>query len=179
VFPYVFTTYRLTEHHTAGGMSRTLPFLAELQPEMFCEVSPRLARERGLTNGGWATIITARTAIEARVLVTERLRSLRVGDRMVEQIGLPYHWGGNGLSTGDSSNDLVNLTLDPNVFIQDKGGTCDIQPGRRPQGRDLPPYVAAYRERAGIAPEEAQSTTGSSIGSSSGSAGSIEKGDSP
>jgi formate dehydrogenase major subunit len=175
VFPYVFTTYRLTEHHTAGGMSRTLPFLAELQPEMFCEVSPRLARERGLTNGGWATIITARTAIEARVLVTERLRSLRVGDRMVEQIGLPYHWGGNGLSTGDSSNDLVNLTLDPNVFIQDKGGTCDIRPGRRPQGRDLPPYVAGFRARAGLAPEEPQSTTGSR----NGSAGSIEKGDSP
>jgi formate dehydrogenase major subunit len=153
VFPYVFTTYRLTEHHTAGGMSRTLPFLAELQPEMFCEVSPRLAAERGLENGGWATIITARTAIEARVLVTSRIRSLRVGDRMVEQIGLPYHWGGNGLSTGDSSNDLVGLTLDPNVFIQDKGGTCDIQPGRRPQGTDLPPYVEAYRNRAGASPE--------------------------
>jgi formate dehydrogenase major subunit len=153
VFPYVFTTYRLTEHHTAGGMSRTLPFLSELQPEMFCEVSPRLADERGLENGGWATIITARTAIEARVLVTSRIRSLRVGDRMVEQIGLPYHWGGNGLSTGDSSNDLVSLTLDPNVFIQDKGGTCDIQPGRRPQGTDLPPYVEAYRNRAGASPK--------------------------
>jgi len=148
VFPYVFTTYRLTEHHTAGGMSRTLPYLAELQPEMFCEISPRLAAERGLTNGGWATIITSRTAIEARVLVTDRIRSLRVGDRMVEQIGLPYHWGGNGLSTGDSSNDLVNLTLDPNVFIQEKGGTCDIRPGRRPRDTDLPPYVEAYRRRA-------------------------------
>ncbi len=48
VFPYVFTTYRLTEHHTAGGMSRWVPFLSELQPEFFCEVSPALARERGL-----------------------------------------------------------------------------------------------------------------------------------
>lgn len=47
VFPYVFTSYRLTEHHTAGGMSRGLSHLAELQPEMFCEVSPRLAAERG------------------------------------------------------------------------------------------------------------------------------------
>ncbi len=161
VFPYVFTTYRLTEHHTAGGMSRTLPFLAELQPEMFCEVSPRLAAERGLTNGGWATIVTARTAIEARVLVTERMRSLRVGDQMVEQIGLPYHWGSNGLSTGDSSNDLVNLTLDPNVFIQDKGGTCDIQPGRRPQGPDLPAYVEEYRRRSAV-DEERRSEEGTS-----------------
>jgi formate dehydrogenase major subunit len=149
VFPYVFTSYRLTEHHTAGGMSRTLPHLAELQPEMFCEVSPRLAAERGLTNGGWATIVTTRTAIEARVLVTERMRSLRIGDHIVEQVGLPYHWGGNGLSTGDSTNDLVNVTLDPNVYIQSKVGTCDVRPGRRPRGPELVAFVEEYRRRAG------------------------------
>ena len=150
VFPYVFTTYRLTEHHTAGGMSRTLPYLTELQPEPFCEVSPRLAAERGLEHLGWATIVTARTAIEARVLVTDRLRSLRLGDRVVEQIGLPYHWGPNGLVPGDSPNDLVNVTMDPNVYIQDKVGTCDIRPGRRPRGRALTAYVEGYRRRAGV-----------------------------
>jgi formate dehydrogenase major subunit len=153
VFPYVFTTYRLTEHHTAGGMSRTLPYLTELQPEPFCEVSPRLAAERGLEHLGWATIVTSRTAIEARVLVTERLRSLRLADRYVEQVGLPYHWGTNGITRGDSPNDLVNLTLDPNVYIQDKVGTCDIQPGRRPRGPALTTYVEDYRRRAGVAPE--------------------------
>jgi len=150
VFPYVFTTYRLTEHHTSGAMSRTLPYLNELQPEPFCEVSPRLAAERGLVNGGWATIVTARTAIEARVLVTERLRSLRLGDRYVEQVGLPYHWGRNGLTQGDSANDLVNITTDPNVYIQDKVGTCDIRPGRRPRGPALLDYVDDYRRRAGV-----------------------------
>jgi formate dehydrogenase major subunit len=150
VFPYVFTSYRLTEHHTAGGMSRTLPYLTELQPEPFCEVSPRLAAERGLTNGGWATIVTARTAIEARVLVTDRLRSLRLGDRFVEQVGLPYHWGRNGITQGDSPNDLVNVTLDPNVYIQDKVGTCDIRPGRRPRGAALTAYVEDFRRRAGV-----------------------------
>jgi formate dehydrogenase major subunit len=66
VYPYVMTTYRLTEHHTAGGMSRTVSHLAELQPEMFCEVSPALATERGLVNAGWATIITARAAMAGR-----------------------------------------------------------------------------------------------------------------
>ncbi len=147
-YPYVFTSYRLTEHHTAGGMSRTLPYLSELQPEMFCEVSPRLARERGLENGGWATIITARAAIEARVLVTDRMRSLRVGGQRVEQVGLPYHWGGNGLSTGDSANDLVNVSLDPNVHIQDKVGTCDVRAGRRPRGPALRTYVDDHRQRA-------------------------------
>jgi formate dehydrogenase major subunit len=150
VFPYVFTTYRLTEHHTAGGMSRTLPYLSELQPEPFCEVSPRLAAERGLEHGGWATIVTNRAAIEARVIVTRRLRSLRLGDRMVEQVGMPYHWGGNGITTGDSANDLVNLTLDPNVYIQDKVGTCDIRSGRRPRGRALLAFVEEYRRRSGV-----------------------------
>ena len=150
VFPYVFTTYRLTEHHTAGAMSRTLPYLTELQPEPFCEVSRRLAEERGLTHGDWVTIVTARTAIEARVLVTDRMRSLRLGDRFVEHVGLPYHWGPNGLTTGDSPNDLVNVTMDPNVYIQDKVGTCDIRPGRRPRGRALTSYVEDYRRRAGV-----------------------------
>jgi formate dehydrogenase major subunit len=161
IFPFVFTTYRLTEHHTAGGMSRTLPFLSELQPAFFCEVSPQLAKERGLENLGWATIVTARAAIEARVLVTERMRPLRLADRIVHQIGLPYHWGGSGLTTGDSANDLVSVTADPNVKIQDKVGTCDIRPGRRPRGPALADYVAGYRSRAGIAvPENAGSTTG-------------------
>src|SRR5437764_2543136 len=118
VFPYVMTSYRLTEHHTAGGMSRTLPYLSELQPEMFCEVSLDLAAERGLEHGGWATIVSARTAIEARVLVTERMKPLRVADRVLHQVGLPYHWGTRGLSTGDSAHDLFPLALDPNVHIQ-------------------------------------------------------------
>ncbi|HWH33065.1 MAG TPA: molybdopterin dinucleotide binding domain-containing protein, partial [Egibacteraceae bacterium] len=134
-YPFVVTTYRLTEHHTAGGMSRTLGHLAELQPEMFCEVSPTLAAARGLTHGGWATIVTSRTAIEARVLVTERMKPLRVQGRTVEQVGLPYHWGSNGLVTGDSANDLFPIVVDPNVKIQEvKAATCDVLPGRRPRG---------------------------------------------
>jgi formate dehydrogenase major subunit len=151
VFPYVFTTYRLTEHHTAGGMSRMLPYLSDLQPEFFCEVSPELAAERRLEHGGWATIVTARTAIEARVMVTERIKPLRVADRIVHQVGLPYHWGPNGLSVGDAANELVCVSLDPNVHIQEtKGASCDIQPGRRPRGAALLSYVEGYRRRAGV-----------------------------
>src|SRR5579859_789240 len=151
VFPYVATTYRLTEHHTAGGMSRTLPYLSELQPEFFCEVSPELAAERGLENGGWATIVTARTAIEARVLVTARIRTIEVQVHRVHQIGLPYHWGANGISTGDSANDLAHLALDPNVHIQEvKALACDIRPGRRPRGPALRELVQGYNRRAGI-----------------------------
>ena len=150
VFPFIFTTHRLTEHHTAGGMSRNLPFLSELQPEMFCEVSTALAQERGLENGGWATIVTARGVIEARVLVTDRMRPLRVEGRLVHQVGLPYHWGGNGISRGDSANDLIYVALDPNVHTQEKVGTCDVLPGRRPHGAGRPELVREYRRRAGL-----------------------------
>jgi formate dehydrogenase major subunit len=153
VYPYVFTTYRLTEHHTAGGMSRWLPYLSELQPEFFCEVSPELATERGLEHLGWATIVTARTAIEARVLVTDRMVPLTVNGRTVHQVGLPYHWGvgGDAISVGDSANDLFGVTLDPNVHIQEsKVASCDIQPGRRPTGPALLRFVEEYRSRAGV-----------------------------
>ena len=157
VYPYVFTTYRLTEHHTAGGMSRWLPYLSELQPEMFCEISPELAQERGLANGEWATIVSARSAIEARVLVTERMTPLTIKGRTVHQIGLPYHWGvggDNAVVEGDGANDLIGLTLDPNVQIQEsKVGSCDIRPGRRPRGEELLRLVAEYQSRAGTTVE--------------------------
>ena len=151
VFPFVATTYRLTEHHTAGGMSRFLPYLAELQPAMFCEVSPELAAERGLEHLGWATIVTARNAIEARVLVTRRMTPLTVAGKTLHQIGLPYHWGQNGITTGDAANELAHLSLDPNVHIQEvKALAVDIQPGRRPRGRALRALVHSYQDRAGI-----------------------------
>jgi formate dehydrogenase major subunit len=160
VFPFVWTTYRLTEHHTAGGMSRWLPYLSELQPEMFCEVSPALAQERGLAHLGWATVVTARAAVEARVLVTDRIPPLRIGGRTIHQVGLPYHWGGNGLSVGDSANDLAHTALDPNVHIQEvKAGACDLRPGRRPRGPALLALVEDYRRRAGITADTGTETS--------------------
>jgi formate dehydrogenase major subunit len=154
IFPYVFTTSRLTEHHTAGGMSRQLAYLAELQPAMFVEVSPELAAERELSHLGWATIVTARSAIEARVMVTDRLAPLRVDGRVIHQVWLPYHFGTSGLVTGDAANDLFGIVLDPNVLIQEsKVGTCDVRPGRRPAGPALLPFLADYRLRAGLTPD--------------------------
>ena len=151
VYPYVFTTFRLTEHHTAGGMSRWLHHLAELAPAMFIEVSPQLAAERDLQHLDWATVVTARSAIEARVLVTARMRPLRHGDRWIHQVGIPWHWGPNGLTTGDAANELINVALDPNVHIMEtKAGTCDVRPGRRPRGPELSRFVERYRQRAGI-----------------------------
>jgi formate dehydrogenase major subunit len=94
-------------------------------------VSPELAELRGLVHGDFATVVTMRAAIEARVLVTDRLAPLRVHDRLTYLVGLPYHWGRKGYAAGDSANDLLALSLDPNVQIGEyKAATCDIRAGR-------------------------------------------------
>ncbi len=130
-YPYAVTTYRLTEHHTAGGMSRWIPWLAELQPTFFAEISPRLAGKAGVNNGDWVVVSTPRAEIEARALVTERMQPLRIGKLTIETVGLPYHWGYAGIVKGDAANDLVSLVGDPNVSIEEaKAFTCNLRKGR-------------------------------------------------
>src|SRR6185312_15147334 len=96
--------------------------------------------------------VTLRAAIEARVMVTERVTPLTIGShppRRVHQVGLPYHWGSRGIVTGDSANDLLGLALDPNVHIGEyKAQTCDVRAGRRPRGPALGALVDDYRRRA-------------------------------
>lgn len=131
-FPYVLTTYRLTEHHTAGGMSRGLGHLAELQPELFAEISPELAEKMGVRSLEWVTIVTPRSLVSARALVTARMRPLQVNGRTIEQVGLPYHWGWKGLATGDVTNDLLPISEEANVRIMStKALVCNLLPGRR------------------------------------------------
>jgi len=130
-FPHVLTTYRLTEHHTGGGMSRTLSHLAELQPEMFCEISVDMARQLAITPGEWVTIVTPRGAVEAHALVTPRVQTLEIEGRVIFQVGLPFHWGYCGLVSGDIGNDLVAISEEPNVRIMEaKGLLCNVLRGR-------------------------------------------------
>jgi len=134
-YPYVITTYRLTEHHTAGGMSRWVPWLAELQPAGFVEISPELARELGIANGDWVVVETARGAAEARALVTERVQPLTIAGRTVHVIGMPWHFGFGGLATGGIANELAALVEDPNSLIHEaKSFTCTIRKGRLREG---------------------------------------------
>ena len=145
-YPYILSTYRLTEHHTAGGMSRNLSHLAELQPELFTEVSPEFAAQIGLTHGDWATISTPRATIEARVMVTARIRPLKVDGRTVHQVGLPYHWGYGGLVQGDVVNDLLVISEEPNVRIMEtKALICNVLPGRRPRNKEERDHVRLER----------------------------------
>jgi formate dehydrogenase major subunit len=129
-FPHVLTSYRITEH--SGIMTRYVPWLAELQPAAFCEIDPELAVAKGIVNGDWVTLSTRLGSTQARALVTGRLRALRVGGKIVHQIGLPYNYGRFGLANGDSPNELIPLAMDPNVSIHEgKSLTCNIRAGRR------------------------------------------------
>ena len=130
-YPIVITTYRLTEHHVSGPMTRWMPWLNALQPSLFAELSPELAAEKHITHGDWMVISTPRGEIEARAMVTRRLRPLRIANHQVHQIGMPFHWGFQGKSTGSITNDLAHMVLEPNVSIEEaKAFTCNVRPGR-------------------------------------------------
>jgi formate dehydrogenase major subunit len=132
-YPIVITTYRLTEHHVSGPMTRWLPWLNALQPSLFVELSPELAEERQITHGGWLVVCTPRGEIEARAMVTRRMKPLQLRGKMVHQIGLPFHWGFQGKSTGSIANDLTHMVLEPNVSIEEvKAFTCNVRAGRLP-----------------------------------------------
>src|SRR5207248_6690011 len=105
--------------------------------------------EVGVATGGWATIYTTRSAYEARVLVTARMRPQTGHGRTTHTVGLPYHWGQRLRTSGDSANDLMHAALDTNVHIMEtKAATCGIRPGRRPRGAALTDFVAELREQA-------------------------------
>jgi formate dehydrogenase major subunit len=136
-FPIVVTTYRLTEHHLTGVMTRWLPWLAELMPELFIEISPELAAEKGIENAGWVTITTPRGKIEAKALVTRRMTPFKLGDKIVHQVGMPWHWGYNGIARGDIVNTLAALVGDPNVSIHEgKAFQCNVFAGRK-HGKEI------------------------------------------
>jgi formate dehydrogenase major subunit len=112
-FPYVLTTYRLTEHYLAGGMSRWLPWLNELQPELFVEISPELAKEKGINNLDWCKI---------------SMQPFKIDGKVIHQVGMPWHWGYEGLSKGDVVNELTSLIADPNVSMHEgKAFVCNVE----------------------------------------------------
>jgi formate dehydrogenase major subunit len=144
-FPFVLTTYRLTEHHTAGGMSRFLSHLAELQPELFAEISPELATELKIENGDYICVISLRGAIESRALVSRRIRPIQLDGKTVHQIAMPFHFGSTGLVQGGATNDLIPISGEPNVTIMEaKACGVNIVPGRLPRGAAFEEWINKY-----------------------------------
>ena len=130
-YPYVITTYRLTEHHSGAIPTRMVPSTAELQPEGFAEIPPELAKEKGIQNLDWVVVSTARGEIQTRALVTERLRPFMIDGRKIYQIGMPWHFGWEGYANGDIVNTLSSIVGDPNTTIHEgKAFTCNLRKGQ-------------------------------------------------
>jgi formate dehydrogenase major subunit len=141
-YPLVATTYRLTEHYLSGAMSRFDSWLNELQPALFVEIGPALARERGVNTGDWVVVSSPRGQIEVRALVTPRLAPVVINGRFSHTVGLPIHWGYSGETVGATINDLTPMLLETNAGIHEsKSFVCQLRAGRlegAPQPVPLP-----------------------------------------
>jgi formate dehydrogenase major subunit len=159
-FPVVATTVRLTEHYLSGPMSRFNSWLNELQPEMFVELGPELAGERGIVHGGWLTVRTPRGRIEARAMVTRRMKPLTVAGRVVHQVAIPFHWAFAGEVVGGNANDLTSIVLDANVSIHEaKAFACRVEVGRHAGPQPTPtktPVAWPTRDPVPDTPRSAQ-----------------------
>ena len=130
-YPFVFSTYRLTELHCGGISIRVAPHTAELQPETFVEISPELARELGIANLDWTVLSTARGQVEVKALVTGRIRPFTINGRLVHQVGMPWVFGWEGYARGAIANVLPGIYGDPNTSIHTtKALTCALRKGR-------------------------------------------------
>jgi formate dehydrogenase major subunit len=117
-YPFVCSTYRVTEHWQTGVLTRWLPWLIEAEPHMFCEMSLQLAKLRGIKNGDRVTVETTRGKVEAVAIVTSRLKPFQIAGQTVHQIGVPWHFGWlHPRDSGDSANLLTPTIGDPNTMI--------------------------------------------------------------
>jgi len=134
-YPYVITTYRIVEHYQSGIVTRNLPWLNEAMPELFIEISEELAEEKGISNGDKVLIESKRLSnngeqgsIEAKACVTKRFKPMMINGEKTHVVGMPWHWGFKGMSTGSVANDLTPSVGDPNTTIPEyKAFLCDIR----------------------------------------------------
>ena len=157
-YPIVATNYRLTEHYLSGPMSRFDSWLNELQPGMFFEISPELAAEKGIVHGEWMVVWNVRAALEAKAMVTHRIRPLHVNGKTLHQIGMPFHWGWSGEVVGAGANDLTSISADPNVSMHEaKAFSCNVRAGRLTDRVNIAPSPAAPWPSRDKSPDTAKS----------------------
>jgi len=134
-YPHIATTYRLVEHYQSGSVTRNQPWLVEMMPEMFVEISEEHAQELGVNNGDMLIVESKRLYkggqqgyIEAKACVTRRIRPLRINGELKHVVGMPFHWGFMGMSKGASANDLTPSVGDPNTTIPEyKAFLCNVR----------------------------------------------------
>ena len=129
-FPCVGTTYRVSEHWQTGLMTRTQPWLLELQPQVFVELSEELGKLKGIKNGERVLGTSARGSLECTAIVTKRIKPLKIAGTIVHQIGFPYNYGWRWPQSGreESANLLTPSAGDANTRIPEtKAFMCNVQ----------------------------------------------------
>ena len=126
-YPIVCSTYRVCEHWQGGQMTRNNPWLCEMQPDPFVEMSLELAAEKGIQNGDWCVLETKRGKMRAVAIVTPRFKPFKLGDKIVHQVGTVWHFGWIGGAVGDSANVLTPHVGDANTMIPEyKAFLCNV-----------------------------------------------------
>lgn len=115
-YPIVCTMYRLSSAWNGGPMTRNSPWLVELQPEVFVEMSEELANSIGIKNGDRVIVENTRAKLNMIAMVTKRFKPFYIDDEIIHQVGIPWHWGHVGLSTGESANKLSSFASDINIL---------------------------------------------------------------
>jgi formate dehydrogenase major subunit len=131
-FPFICSTYRVSEHWQTGVLTRWCPWLAEMQPGMFVEIGEELAKEKGIKNGDRCIVSSARGEVECSAIVTPRFKPFTIDGNTIHEIGIPWHFGwittkdrkynpgdkkAEVFTHGDSANLLVPTIGDPNTMI--------------------------------------------------------------
>ncbi len=127
-YPIIATTYRVVEHYQTGTLTRNLPWLAELMPNLFVEMSVELAQAKGIKNGDKVKVVSIRGEVEAIACVTPRLKAYQLNGKTVEVVGLPWHWGWATAAPGDVTNKITPHIGDANTMIPEyKAFLVDIK----------------------------------------------------
>ncbi|WP_153189557.1 molybdopterin dinucleotide binding domain-containing protein [Pelotomaculum sp. FP] len=126
--PVCRDSHRLVEHYQSGAVTRNCPKLVELQPEMFATISLGLANKLIVKPGDMLVINSIRGEIKCRANVLPIINPLKVADRKIEIIGLPWHFGYQGIATGGTANDITPSVGDPNTMIpKSKAFICNVK----------------------------------------------------
>jgi len=131
-FPFICSTYRVSEHWQTGVLTRWCPWLAEMQPGMFVEMSEELAKEKGIKSGDKCIVKSARGEVECSAIVTPRFKPFNIDGNTIHEIGIPWHYGwittkdrayspgdkkAEVFTQGDAANLLVPTIGDANTMI--------------------------------------------------------------
>ena len=131
-YPFICSTYRISEHWQTGVLTRWCPWLAEMQPEMWVEMSRELAGERGISNGDKVVVKSPRGELEGVALVTARFKPFDINGATIHEVGIPWHFGwittkdrkynpgdkkAEVFTTGDAANLLTPTIGDANTMI--------------------------------------------------------------